>query len=50
MINLREDLLDVTKKLLKLGLNHGATGNCSCRDRDGFLITPTGVDTEKTNS
>lgn len=47
MINLREDLLDVTKKLLKSGLNHGATGNCSCRDRDGFLITPTGVDTEK---
>ena len=47
MINLREDLLYITNKLLKAGLNHGATGNCSCRDRDGFLITPTGVDTEK---
>ena len=47
MINLRENLLNITNKLLKSGLNHGATGNCSCRDRDGFLITPTGIDTEK---
>ena len=29
---------------MRAGLNHGASGNCSCRDRDGFLITPTGVD------
>jgi L-fuculose-phosphate aldolase len=29
-----------------MGLNHGATGNCSCRDGDTFLITPSGVDTE----
>lgn len=44
MINLREDLVEITNRLLRAGLNHGATGNCSCRDRDGFLITPTGVD------
>jgi len=47
MINLRENLLSITNKLLAAGLNHGATGNCSCRDRDGFLITPTGVDSSK---
>ena len=33
-------------KLQEMGLNHGATGNCSCRDDDTFLITPSGVDTE----
>jgi L-fuculose-phosphate aldolase len=47
MINVRENLLKITNKLLKAGLNHGATGNCSCRDRGGFLITPTGVDSSK---
>tara|TARA_B100000902_G_scaffold280195_1_gene266009 strand:+ start:70 stop:726 length:657 start_codon:yes stop_codon:yes gene_type:complete len=35
-----------TLKLQEMGLNHGATGNCSCRDGDTFLITPSGVDTE----
>mgnify|MGYP001577941524 FL=1 len=33
-------------KLQEMGLNHGATGNCSCRDGNTFLITPSGVDTE----
>jgi L-fuculose-phosphate aldolase len=47
MINARENLLNITNKLLTAGLNHGATGNCSCRDREGFLITPTGVDSSK---
>ena len=47
MINARENLLNVTNKLLKTGLNHGASGNCSCRDQGGFLITPTGVDSSK---
>jgi len=47
MINVRENLLKITNKLLAEGLNHGATGNCSCRDRGGFLITPTGVDSSK---
>ena len=47
MINARENLLNTTNKLLAAGLNHGASGNCSCRDRDGFLITPTGIDSSK---
>ena len=47
MINARENLLNITNKLLTAGLNHGATGNCSCRDSGGFLITPTGVDSAK---
>ena len=47
MINARENLLNITNKLLAAGLNHGASGNCSCRDREGFLITPTGVDSSK---
>tara|TARA_B100000767_G_scaffold94767_1_gene91140 strand:+ start:1114 stop:1761 length:648 start_codon:yes stop_codon:yes gene_type:complete len=47
MINVRENLLNITNKLLTAGLNHGASGNCSCRDKEGFLITPTGVDNSK---
>ena len=47
MINARENLLNTTNKLLTAGLNHGASGNCSCRDRGGFLITPTGIDSAK---
>ena len=47
MINVRENLLNITNKLLKAGLNHGATGNSSCRDGGDFLITPTGVDNSK---
>ena len=47
MIIARENLLNTSKKLLTAGLNHGASGNCSCRDREGFLITPTGIDSSK---
>ena len=47
MINARENLLNTTNKLLTAGLNHGASGNCSCRDSGGFLITPTGIDSAK---
>ena len=43
---LKSLLADTALKLHKMGLNHGATGNCSCRDGDTFLITPSGVDTE----
>ena len=50
MINVRENLLNITNKLLTAGLNHGATGNCSCRDRGGYLITPSGVDSSKLTS
>ena len=47
MISVRENLLNITNKLLTAGLNHGATGNCSCRDKEDFLITPTGIDSSK---
>tara|TARA_B100000795_G_scaffold237121_1_gene197568 strand:+ start:301 stop:954 length:654 start_codon:yes stop_codon:yes gene_type:complete len=38
-------LIDTAIQLQNMGLNHGATGNCSCRDGDTYLITPSGVDT-----
>jgi len=39
-------LIETALQLQKIGLNHGATGNCSCRDGDTYLITPSGVKTE----
>lgn len=43
MTPLREQLLDIAKKLADLGLNRGAAGNVSVRDGDGFLVTPSGM-------
>ena len=40
---LRASLCDVAIRLNDTGLNHGATGNCSVRTAQGFLITPSGV-------
>jgi len=40
---LRASLWDVAIRLNDTGLNHGATGNCSVRTAQGFLITPSGV-------
>lgn len=39
-------LVDAAQKLTTLGLNKGASGNCSARHADGFLITPSGIDAE----
>jgi len=39
-------LIETALQLQKIGLNHGATGNCSCRDGDTYLITPSGVETQ----
>ncbi len=39
-------LVETALYLEQLGLNHGATGNCSCRDGDTYLITPSGIDTK----
>ena len=36
-------MIDSTRQLIKMGLNKGASGNCSARNEDGFLITPTGL-------
>ena len=41
-----KSLIDTVLKLQDMGLNHGATGNCSCRDGDTYLITPSGIETK----
>lgn len=41
-VELREELLDVVRKLEAKGFNHGSSGNVSCRLGEDFLITPTG--------
>lgn len=41
---MREQLVKTAQKLVILGLNKGTSGNCSVRDGDGFIITPSGVD------
>ena len=43
---LASHLVNSSLRLQQMGLNHGATGNCSCRDGDGYLITPSGVNTQ----
>ena len=45
--HLRVQLLDVSKKLVELGLNQGTSGNCSVRSGEHFLITPSGIPVEK---
>jgi|TARA_B110000008_G_scaffold187437_1_gene186228 L-fuculose-phosphate aldolase len=39
-------LIKTALRMNEIGLNHGATGNCSCRDGDTYLITPSGVETQ----
>ena len=41
--NSKQILCDAIIKLNTLGLNHGATGNCSIRKEEGFLISPSGI-------
>lgn len=43
----RTALLEAARRSGELGLNHGATGNLSCRDGGGMLITPTAVPWER---
>ncbi len=43
---LHEKLLFTAQNLIKHGLNIGASGNCSVRFEDGFLITPSGMSIE----
>lgn len=40
---MRKSLCDAVIKLNDLGLNHGATGNCSIRGQENFLISPSGL-------
>jgi L-fuculose-phosphate aldolase len=44
MTTLRAELIATARKMTAAGLNKGTAGNLSARDRDGFLITPTGMD------
>ena len=39
----RLSLCEIAMRLNRLSLNHGATGNCSIREGNGFLITPSGI-------
>jgi L-fuculose-phosphate aldolase len=39
----RAALLDISRRCVVAGLNHGATGNLSVRTGAGFLITPSGI-------
>jgi L-fuculose-phosphate aldolase len=40
----RQHLIDTALAMNASGLNQGAAGNLSVRDRDGMLITPSGMD------
>lgn len=43
-LNLRQQLLNLSKELIDRGLNKGTSGNCSVRDgQSSFLITPSGL-------
>jgi len=46
MVMMSAKLVYTAQKLASLGLNKGASGNCSVRNAGGFLITPSGIDTE----
>ena len=43
---LRQDLVDAYLTVDKRGLMNQASGNVSCRFRDGMLISPSGADAE----
>lgn len=45
-----EALLQYSLILNRKGLNHGATGNLSCRNNDTFIITPSGINLENLNT
>src|SRR4051812_2877690 len=42
----REQLLKISRRLSEIGLNRGTSGNASVRHGNGFLITPSGMETE----
>ncbi len=46
-IELRQQLLDTSCRLVDMGLNRGTSGNCSVRYQDNFLITPSGIPVEQ---
>lgn len=46
--DLRKSLIDICRKMNQVGLNQGTSGNASVRVDGGLLITPSGLDYEKT--
>jgi L-fuculose-phosphate aldolase len=44
--SLRDAVVAAVRQLDATGMNRGSTGNVSVRDRDGMLITPTGMGAE----
>lgn len=46
-MELREELLRISRQLSELGLNRGTAGNASVREDDGFLVTPSGMPVER---
>lgn len=42
-----DSIVAAMRRLDALGLNRGASGNCSVRTVDGFLITPSGIPPEE---
>ncbi|MEJ8799009.1 class II aldolase/adducin family protein [Trinickia caryophylli] len=43
---LRREVVDVSRRLVALGLNRGTSGNVGVRTQEGLLITPSGVPAE----
>ncbi len=43
LVNARQSLIATARQMEVLHLNHGATGNLSLRDREGYWITPSGI-------
>ncbi len=43
LVNARQSLITTARQMEALHLNHGATGNLSLRDREGYWITPSGI-------
>ncbi len=49
MKNLKNDIVNTSKKTLDLGLNCGSEGNVSVRRKDTIFITPSGIATKTLN-
>jgi L-fuculose-phosphate aldolase len=46
-LELRAELLDTARAMNAKGINHGMSGNASVRVEGGFLITPSGMDYDR---
>ncbi len=49
-LSLRQQLLDISRRLVELGLNRGSSGNASVRLGDGMLITPSALPVSEMSS